>query len=376
MTMGASTTVGDADDDVTSVPIIEAAFFLEQHLGHRTYAENLMSAAPRVPGVRPVWIPIRYEVTGQRDRSVLPAPLRAVHNARLEMLSGLRGRDPDIHVFNTQIPAVIGPRAVRSRPYILITDVTPVQYDQMAAAYEHHADRRGARRLVKRRWNRHVFGRAAAVVTWSAWARDSVVADYGVEPARTAVIPPGVDLERWSPGPTAPDGRPKILFVGGDFYRKGGDDLLAAFATLPAGTAELIVVTRSDVARSDGVEVIKGLGPNDDRLVDLYRRSDIFALPSSAETFGIAAVEASACGLPVVASRSGGLADIVVDGETGLLIESGNRDQLAAALRRLVDDRSLRTSLGAQARRRAATRFDSDANARQLFELIRMCASR
>lgn len=137
----------------------------------------------------------------------------------------------------------------------------------------------------------------------------------------------------------------RLLLVGADFRRKGGDDLLPAFSAID-GPAELIVVTKCEVPAIDRVWVVDDLGPNDDRLVELYRAADAFVLPSGSEAFVIAAIEASAVGLPVVATRTGGLFDVVVDGESGLLVDPGDIGQLTAALTRLAGDPHLRQRMG------------------------------
>ena len=224
----------------------------------------------------------------------------------------------------------------------------------------------------KRRVNQHVFSGAWSCVAWSSWTAQSIMEDYGVEPDRVNVIPPGVDTSRLHPSDRA-DGPVRILFVGGEFERKGGDLLLRAFAQLP-GDPELVLVTKSKVPRADRVTVISDLAPNDDRLIELFRTSDIFALPSRAETFGIAAVEASAAALPVVATNIGGLSDIVVDGETGLLLPVADVSAVTTALNTLIYDAELRRRLGANARSRALEKFDGPTNAGRLFDLATACA--
>jgi glycosyltransferase involved in cell wall biosynthesis len=243
----------------------------------------------------------------------------------------------------------------------------------MAEGYGHRADRYGPIRRLKHRLNRQVFAGASHCVGWSSWAAKSIVEDYGVDPARVSVIPPGVDTSRWHPVDRAASDDFRVLFVGGEFGRKGGELLLEAFKSL-SPRAELYIVTKTAIAPSDRVHIVNDLGPNDPRLIDLYRSSDVFALPSLAETFGIAAVEASAMGLPVVASSSGGLTEIVVDGETGLTVVPGDIDSLATALVRLERDPALRRRLGQGARTRALERFDVATNAVQLFELARQAA--
>lgn len=348
---------------------------LEQHLGHRTYAEHLEQVVAAAPDIDAVMVPVRYEASPPWARRVpLPAGVRSVLSARREIAEGLARGPADVHLFNTQVPAALGGRRSRSAPYIVVSDVTPIQYDEMATGYGHHADRPGPLARAKHAWNRHVVQRACRVVSWSTWTRDSFVADYGVDPGRAEVIAPGVDTARWAPGDAVRDGPARVLFVGGDFHRKGGDDLLHAFSCLPRGSAELVLVTKTPLPRVDGVEVVADIEPNDDRLVHLMRTSDIFVLPSRAETFGIAAVEASAAGLPVVATNGGGLPDIVVDGRTGLTVEPGNRDALVRALTRLVDDVETRRRLGAAARQHAIEHFDATKNGRRLLDLVRACA--
>jgi glycosyltransferase involved in cell wall biosynthesis len=200
-----------------------------------------------------------------------------------------------------------------------------------------------------------------------------MIGDYGADPGRVAVIPPGVDLEKWRPAERSPDDVYRVLFVGAEFDRKGGDLLLRAFESL-SSNAELRIVTKSAVTPSDRVRVINDLQPNDERLVELFRTSDVFVLPSLAETFGIAAVEASAAGLPVIASNVGGLCDIVVDGKTGLLVGPGDVTALGEALRLFETNPSLRLRYGLHARQHALEHFDATVNATKLADLVQTVA--
>ncbi|MFW2335390.1 glycosyltransferase family 4 protein [Ilumatobacter sp.] len=344
---------------------------MEQHLGHRTYYENL-KAHVGDDRCDAVWVPVDYTLGDRLERMPLPGSVKAALSARSAVRRGVRSVDADVHVFNTQVPAVLGGRAARSKPYIAITDVTPKQYDRMAAGYDHRPDRAGPVGWAKHQLNLQMFLGASWCVGWSNWACDSMVDDYGVDRARTRAIPPGVDTTVWQPGPERDDGTFKILFVGGDFRRKGGEPLLEAFASLP-DDAELTLVTKADVPRTDRVRVIGDLVPNDPRLVELYRTSDVFALPTLAETFGIAAAEAAASGLPVVATDVGGLPDIVCDGVSGFTVPPNDADALATALQRLTDHDE-RRRLGTAARRHAVERLDAATNAHRLMELVDLAA--
>lgn len=350
------------------------AFAMEQHLGLRTYCDNLR-AHVTADDITSIWIPVDYERAGWSAR--LPRPLSVAWSGREAVRTGLRDADADVHVFNTQVPAVLGGAVARSRPYVLVTDVTPVEYDRIADGYGHRPDGNGPVARLKHRLNLRTMHEASWCVGWSNRVAASYRDDYGVPDERIRVIPPGVDLEAWQPPETtrADDGTFRMLFVGGDFERKGGEHLLRAFSTLPPG-AELVVVTRAEVPATDGVRVVNDLNPNDPELVELYRTSDVFVLPTLAETFGIAAAEAAASGLPVVASDLGGIPDIVLDGTTGSLVPAGDDDALAIALRRLYDAPDLRRSMGRAARRHAESAFDAQRNADSLLDLVRGAAGR
>jgi glycosyltransferase involved in cell wall biosynthesis len=249
-------------------------------------------------------------------------------------------------------------------------DDTPLLKDSMAVGYGHEVDRLAPVRWYKNRNTTAVLRSANAVAPWSNWVRDSLIRDYGVDPARVEVIPPGIDLSRWRPNAERQGSGPlRILFVGGEFERKGGPLLLRAFANLPPGRAELHLVTKSDVPPRPGVVVHSGLSPNDPALTDLFTSSDVFVLPSRWEMFGIAAIEAAAAGLPVIVTKVGGLRDLVVDGVTGFAVDPDDGVALAERLERLLDDPVQRRRMGAAARARAEREFDATTNAQRLVGL-------
>ena len=357
-------------DRAGASPVV--AFVMEQHLGHQTYGDNLRRALAARDDIVVHWVPVAYAPTARRWERLPSESLRGTLRGRAEVAAGLAARPADARVYNTQVPAVIGPRRARVAPYVLCTDVTPVQYDAMAEGYQHAADRPGPLKWLKHRWNERVFRGAAAHAPWSSWAAESLVVDYGVDRSSIHVIPPGIDTTAWQPA-SPDDGTVRLLFVGGDFRRKGGELLLRAFGRLPAGAAELHLVTRSTVERQPGVTVHDGFAPNDPGLVELYRRSDVFVLPSASETFGIAAIEGGAAGLPVVVASVGGLRDLVVDGTTGFAVPPDDVDALTAVLSRLTADVDLRRTMGVAARERAVAEFDATTNADRLVTVVLDC---
>ncbi len=358
--------LGSAGDE------LRVTFVMEQQVGHQSFYRNLRMAMDHEGRIKPRWL----EITYREPESVwerlpgLPARLRGTLVGRAQVIRGLRAVAYDVAFFNTQVPAAISGRTARRYPYVLCTDITPVQYDQMGRFYGHPPDAGGWVARYKHRVNRELFQGAAFTLAWSDWVKASLIGDYGVAPDKVEVLPPGVDLSLWRPGPQRASGRLRVLFVGGDFDRKGGKAILAAFRSLPPGSAELMLVTRTALPPSEGVFAFPDMQPNSRELIALYQSCDVFVLPSHAEAFGIAAVEASAVGLPVVATAVGGLLDIVADGVTGFHIQSGDTETLARHLRRLADDAELRRRLGQAARQRAEARFDARTNTRRIGTLL------
>jgi len=357
---------------------IQATFVMEQHLGHNAFYQNLRRALPAASPVDAAWVEVTYTNTGAwwEELKLLSAHVRGTLCGRQQVVTGLRRQKNDIVFFNTQAPAALAGNVVRTQPYILCTDITPIQYDGMGAHYNHRPDRHPLLKRFKHRVNCNLFQGAVRLVPWSTWVRDSLIADYGVPPERITVVPPGVDTERWRPQQQKDAQRPvQILFVGGDFERKGGDLLLQAFRALPPGVAELTVVTRTKMSPAVDVRVRNDLHPNSPELIALYQASDLFVLPTKAEAFGIAAVEAGAVGLPVIATDVGGVSDIVVHEETGLLMPPDNAQALYTHLLRLIDEPAWRKRLGNQARARTAEKFDARKNAAQILTMIEECLS-
>jgi glycogen synthase len=160
------------------------------------------------------------------------------------------------------------------------------------------------------------------------------------------VIPGGVDI----PAEVGPEADPpEILFAGRLSPEKGILELVEA-----AQGMKLVVA--GDGPLRDQVPGALGFVPHHE-LLGLYERAAVVACPSRREGFGVACAEAMAHGRPVVASGVGGLLDLVVDGETGLLVAPGDVPALRSALERLKGDADLRCRLGAAARERASDRL-------------------
>jgi glycosyltransferase involved in cell wall biosynthesis len=358
-------------------------FVLERSLGHTTHAANLVRVLPSFQSIRPEIVEIPYDVTGATARVPLYNSNWTVRAGVLAFnaIRRMQSRERlDALFIHTQVPAVLSQWWMTRIPTVVSLDATPIQYDELGEFYAHQTGGPRMERL-KYRANRACLHRAVHVVTWSEWAKHGVIDGYAVPADSITVIPPGVTPSLWyraiGNGTSTPDGPLRILFVGGDFDRKGGDVLLNAFRELRAWLLEtagpeieLHLVTKAQIEEQPGVYVYTGLGPNSAELISLYHRCHIFCLPTRGDCLAVVLSEAAAAGLPLISTSVGAIPELVRDGETGLIVNVGDARSLYQALERLVRDPVLRLRLGLAAQRLVTERFDADRNAAQLVELI------
>ena len=214
---------------------------------------------------------------------------------------------------------------------------------------------------------------ADRVIAVSAQMREDILRHFAVDPDRVVVIHNGIDPDRFRrvDRRDALDRRgvrtPYVLFVGRITDQKGIFHLLEAARKLPAGvqlvlcaaapdTPEIEQRLRAALPEHPNALWISEMVPVDE-VIQLYSHAAVFACPSVYEPFGLINLEAMACGTPVVASGVGGILEVVEDGRTGLLVPPGRPDELADALRRVLDDRDLARAFGEAGRRRVEAQF-------------------
>jgi glycosyltransferase involved in cell wall biosynthesis len=200
------------------------------------------------------------------------------------------------------------------------------------------------------------------------------LADMGIPRERTAVVPCGVDVERFTPeGEVWPrTERPRLLQVGRLVPRKGAAVSITALADVPG--AELLIAggppgpelaeepeaarlreIAADAGVADRVRLLGGVPP--ERMPALLRSADLVLCPADYEPFGIVPLEAMAAGVPVLASAVGGQLDTVVDRVTGRLVPPRDPSTLAAAARELISAPGVRRAYGTAGRRRALAHY-------------------
>jgi len=231
---------------------------------------------------------------------------------------------------------------------------------------------------------RYLLNRGDCLISISEYLAHEVER-YLKSPKRIEIVPWGVDIDTFRP---IERGAPsEVINVG--FAKRlhplsGPDILLRAFQYARerckrelllkiAGSGPMEKKLKQEAARlglADSVEWSGWVG-TPEGLRDFYHSIDMFVMPSRRESFGVSAVEASAAGLPVIASRFGGIPEIVVHGETGLLLDPDDIDGFGEAIRTLSENGDLRRQMGGKARARAEERFDWRNSVRDMMRIYR-----
>jgi glycosyltransferase involved in cell wall biosynthesis len=228
-----------------------------------------------------------------------------------------------------------------------------------------------------------VFRAAREIVATSQWAARDVAAMYPDCADKVHVMPYPVDSglfdcgwieERAARATANPRPIVRVLFVGGDFPRKGGLELLKAWRSSNLGSrAALDIVSDWPLEPEDlppGVTLIRGVSPYTAPWRELWRQADFFVMPTRQEAFGMVYQEAAAAGLPVVATNLNAIPEIVEDRVTGILVPSGNLPSLISAMRTLVESADLRYRMGMAAYQRIAKVADPSAYAAKLETIV------
>jgi glycosyltransferase involved in cell wall biosynthesis len=204
-----------------------------------------------------------------------------------------------------------------------------------------------------------VARRLDCVFTSSEASAREIAAGFGVSPSRIHNVRNGLDTEHFSPDPTTPREPSSLLCIGrSSDPNKGIATLVRALAELPPSVRLTLVDDDSPENQVRRWAADAGVGDrlrltgrvDSKRLVDLYRRATLVVVPSRYEGFGLPAVEAMACGTPVVATPAGALVEVIEQTGGGVLADRDDPTALAAAIRRLLADPEARASMAERGR--------------------------
>jgi glycosyltransferase involved in cell wall biosynthesis len=352
---------------------LRIGFAMEQTLGHVAYGLSLRKALAKRDDVECHWLDVPFSKDGLGRIPVIGSnwTVRGSVRAARAIARSHGERGLDALFVHTQTIGLFSGGLMSKIPTLMSVDATPVNYDELARHYGDVVHAAPIER-VKLWAHRAVMRRTRWFTTWSQWAKDSLVRDYGVAADKVTVIHPGSVLANF-PAPNTRrkrEGGPlRVLFVGGDFPRKGGDLLLEAEKAL-RGKIELHLVTGADVPTSPGVFVYRGLKPHSPELLRRYAEADVFVLPTRADCLAVVLGEAMASSLPIITTKVGAHAEAVEDGKSGYVIDVDDIDALRDRLERLANDAELVLRMGRRAREVGEERFDMDKNANRIADIL------
>lgn len=347
---------------------------------------NLRKYAERDEEVECAWATVSHSaVPGPRQPlRLLPEPLlmraRVLQQA-MPVLGRLQRFDAVmLHVFEADILCALR-SYVSARPVrIVSTDDAPLTDRGAYPLYPRDLRKSTMRRRMRMALDRWRIRRTDYFIPFSRWVAD-VLVECGAPKERVRPLHVGLDLDLWNAEPRPSggnDGRVKILFVGGDFERKGGPLLLEVFKARFRDRAELHLVTgRAPQPLPPEVHVHCGFGPNDRRLVSLYAQADMLVVPSSADMGPLwVFMEAMAMRVPIIGTDTGANTELVRHGETGLVVRIGDGEDLAAAIEALAGNPALRREMGERGRRLMEAEYSARVNVPRILQAMKEAVDR
>ncbi|MGI4788521.1 MAG: glycosyltransferase family 4 protein [Janthinobacterium lividum] len=333
-------------------------------LGWRTNYHNWVQHFPQDMNVEPTWIVLSDDKSLWIDKVPgIPNRIKKRLRASLMLREGLRQGPFDATFIATSSALTTLPRYMKAHPCFLYIDSTPKQLFEFGDYYHWYPSKNPRVEQWKHQKRAAGYQSALGVFSTSQWAANSVVADYGASPANMHDLPYGVDMNQWQPSDPSLKAAKEgcdLLFVGGDFVRKGGPLLLDWAAKTEATGWRLHLVTPHAVKTDDPrISVYHDMTSNDPRLQKLYTQADIFVLPTIADCFSLAGIEALASGIPLLIGDTGGTSEVVQTGKTGYLLPQNDPSVLSQNLASLIGNPSLRAEMGYAARADAEERFSA-----------------
>lgn len=225
-------------------------------------------------------------------------------------------------------------------------------------------------------YERQLYKKLRLIFPMSEWLADSFVRDNGVSRQRVFPVGAGINLPHVRSVQNKSYDAPRILFVGKDFKRKGGADLLAAFATVRATvkTAELTIVGPQLDQPPPGVRCVGFLSKTDpaglNSLLNEYERASIFVMPSLYEPFGVAFAEAMAYKLPCIGTNICAMPEIITHDRTGFLVPPRDPAALASRILELLDSAPTCREFGDSGYQRYMEKFTWRAVTDRMLEVV------
>jgi glycosyltransferase involved in cell wall biosynthesis len=279
-------------------------------------------------------------------------------------------------------------------PYVVYTDGT-MEMEVVDERYPlSHLYASEAEKKIRKKLELELYQNANAVLTFSEFVRQSVIMDYGIEENKVSVVYAGNNFNEVTYSEEKDYDNKTILFIGRDFYRKGGLTLIKAFKNVKRKIkdAKLIIVgsdsrlqtpnriktlhdflglksNDSEEKSEEGI-IFKGNLPHNE-LADIFKEASIFVMPSIQENFGLVYLEAMSHKIPCIGSNVDATPEIIEDGSTGYLIEPNNHEELAEKIIMLMEDENLMKEMGIKGRKRVEKYFTWDLVVDRMTEVFK-----
>ena len=319
----------------------------------------------------------RLPFMGDKDYDLIRfrSELAVSYFARRYLAKNIKLLNPDVIHVHTQSIALLAGSIFRRRPAVVSLD-----YTSALLAREHPMPAKYTYRPTMA-MERRCFKAAAHVITWSDRARMSVINDYSIPEDKVTTIHPMLPLEYFNKMerriPDTPR-KTRLLFVGNDFERKGGPDVLAVFLEKFSETCHLDLVTNTPqtISAHPAVTLHRNMKPLSAELLKLYQDADIFVMPTREDVYALVFREAAAAGLPCIATNVMAVPEIVRDGINGITIKPRDRESLAQALKTLIDNPELRLQMGMAGREMAQASCDAEKNCKRIMSVFEKARAR
>lgn len=262
-------------------------------------------------------------------------------------------------------------------PYVIYTDGTRAiteRSDPMCRLWPSEREKNDRMKLEK-----VLYGNASLIFTFSDFAKNSIVSDYGINDDKIKTVYTGANIDDLPNFDKDYSGK-KILFVGKDFHRKGGPTLIKAFKEVKkeVGDAELTIVSKPHlqfpskkntlldflgISKKSAID-LPGVHIKHDisyeEVIDLYKDTAVFVMPSIQENFGHVFLEAMAYKTPCIGSTVDAMPEIIKEGKTGFLVPPNDYRALANKIIMLLQDETMKRKMGQEGRKRLENYFTWD----------------
>ena len=344
------------------MPKTKALCIFTTLLGNNAFTDRFLEALRRVPGLE-----LTCVLVGADDYRNFPPPVwaRATNPWQAQYIARRKAADLlkapfDILLVNCWEYVIAFRKIAQRVPAAALMDSTPATANEQLRRRGLGGMKRSAAQLLAGRPFASAVPQFDCFLPTGSDCALSLDLDYGIRKDRCFVMLAPQELELWRPGERAYARPLKLLFVGNDFARKGGDFLLDLYNKHLAGTYTLTIVSNdsSIAARrlAPGVEWIRGRKRHE--LAEIYGSHHVFLFPTRQDYMPNVVAEALASGLPCMASDVGGISDLVHNGETGLLMPfDATISEWAARLEKLTSDTAALARMAANARRFAEERL-------------------